>query len=222
VRGNKSILILIPLVCLSAFRWDSAPQKVREGNRLFEKKEYGEALARYRDAQGSRPNAPEIPFNMGDSFYRQKEYKEAIASHERAIALASGALSAKTHYNIGNSLYREGDLEKALESYKKAIDMDPDDLDTKYNIELIQRQMKEQESKSEQKEEEKSQGSAQQKTEDKNQKENENTPTPTPNEISKKDAERLLSALQSQEKSLSSPKKEVGKRNTESPVEKDW
>ena len=244
MKGNRSILVLVAFVSLSGFRFDTAPQKVREGNRLFEKKEYEEALTRYRDAQASRPDAPEIPFNMGNSFYCRKDYKEAIASHQRSLEFSS-ALAPKAHYNIGNSLYREDDLKGALESYKKAIDLDPNDLDTKYNIELIQRKLKEQkqtpqsqqsqsqeEQQPQQKEEEKSSGNEQdkqnkedqdqekqnQKGEDAQQK----SPSPSPSEISKKDAERLLNALQSGEKPLSRIQKAQAPRTPESPVEKDW
>ena len=242
MKGNKGLLILGAFVCLSAFRWDDAPAKVREGNRLFEKKEYEEALNRYRDAQASRPNAAEIPFDMGNSLYRQKDYKEAAALHRRSLELASGgALAAKAHYNIGNSLYREGDLKGALEVYKKAIDLDPNDLDTKYNIEVIQRQLKEKqtpqskqsqsqkEQQPQQKEEEKSSGSEQnkenQEQEKQSQKEKEaeqKSPSQAPSEISKKDAERLLNALQGGEKSLSKVQQEKTRRAPEPPVEKDW
>lgn len=221
----NNVLIWVSLFFLSGFIGDPAVQKVREGNRLFEKKEYGEALNRYKTAQTKRPDAPEIPFNIGNSFYRQRSFEEAIASHKRTLELDKGPLQSKAQYNIGNSLYRKGDLKGSLEAYKKAVDLDPNDLDTKYNIEFLQKKLKEEKEKQKPKPQ---QSSSQQKKEEpqpeeqkKEEQSSGNEQKETPKEISKKDAERILGALQSEEKSLSSPKKE-GSRRPESDVEKDW
>lgn len=212
----NNLLIWAVAFFLSGFIGNHAAGKVGEGNRLFEKSEYGEALKKYTEAQEARPNAPEIPFNMGNSFYRQKQYKEAIGSHQRALELSKGTLDSRAHYNIGNSFYREGDPKGALESYKRAVDLNPSDFDTKYNIEFIQKKLKEEsggtsqkkESKGKEKEKETAPQSSQGKEEE-----------PKPREISKEDAERLLNALQSEEKPLNQM---PGESRREEEVEKDW
>jgi len=199
---------MIGSLFLCGFIWNSAPQKVEEGNRLFEKKDYEGALRKYGEAEKSNPKAPEVFFNMGNSFYRQNRFDEAIRSHSRSAELGPDVLKAKAHYNIGNSLYRKGDSKGALEAYKKAVDLDPSDSDTKYNIEFIQK---------------KQEGSASQQKSESQQEE----PKPTQQqekeekEFSKKDAERLLGALQSEEKSLPKEKEKMQRRKEE-PVEKDW
>ncbi|MBI4436030.1 MAG: tetratricopeptide repeat protein [Candidatus Omnitrophica bacterium] len=206
MNANKRFFWVIASLVLSGFIFNAAPQKVEEGNRYFEKGDYEKALDRYGKAQTARPNAPEIPFNMGNSFYREKRFDEAIQSHNRSIELGPDALKAKAHYNIGNSLYRKGDVQGALEAYKKAVDLDPSDVDTKYNIEFIQREQEASSQKSQSEQEEKPQPTQEEKKE---------------TELSKKDAERLLGALQSEEKSLPKEKEKM-QRHQEEPVLKDW
>ena len=218
MSANKRFFLIVGSLFLSGFIWNAAPQKVEEGNRLFEKKDYEGALRKYGEAQEKNPLAPEVPFNMGNSFYRQNRFEEAIRSHSHSIELGSDALKAKAHYNIGNSLYRKGDSQGALEAYKKAIDLDPNDIDTKYNIEFIQRKQEEssQSQKSQSQQEEKPKPTEEQKGEaggegkEKEQK-----------QISKKDAERLLGSLQTEEKSLPKEKQKI-RRSQEEPPLKDW
>ncbi len=229
-------------VLLSAFRWQSAPKRVEEGNRLFEKGEYEKALSRYYEAESKRPDAPEIPFNIGNSFYKQKRYPEAMDAHRRSAELGSDALKAKAYYNIGNSLYREGNLEASLEAFKKAVDLDSGDIDTKYNIEVILRKRQDEnrpkpqssasQSKPQEEPEQKDQKEDSSKDEKDQKEEEKQKPEPKDdkegsseskqNDISRQDAERLLGGLQAEERPLSASQEGKQKPHREPPVEKDW
>ena len=146
LRGPRGLLVLTLCVLLCGFAWGSVAQKVEEGNRLFKEGRYEEALNRYGEAHSQHPDSPEVLFNMGDGFYRQRKYNEAIEAHVQSLSRQGEglpSLQAKAHYNIGDSLFRQDKLEEALEAYKRAIDLEPGDVDTKYNIEFIQRQLKE-------------------------------------------------------------------------------
>ena len=147
----RFFLLMILIGFLSGFTW-GVSRKVEEGNRLWKEGNYEEALRHYSEAQMERPQAPEIPYNMGNSFYRQKRYKEALEAHTKSMQLDGGPLREKIVYNMGNSLVRQENLQEALSAYKKALDADPSDVDAKYNIEFIQRKLKEkQEQKQKQK-----------------------------------------------------------------------
>ena len=45
--------------------------------------------------------------------------------------------------NIGNAYYRRGVPETALEFYKRSMDLDPKDMDAKFNYEFVQNRVKE-------------------------------------------------------------------------------
>ncbi|MCM8776256.1 MAG: tetratricopeptide repeat protein [Candidatus Omnitrophica bacterium] len=118
-------------------------QKLQEGNRLYHEGKLEEALTRYNDAQLSDPARPEILFNMGNIFYRQKKYQEAIDSYTKAMEKGGRELEGKAFYNIGNARFQRGQFREALDAYKQALDRNPDDLDTKYNLEYTERKIKE-------------------------------------------------------------------------------
>jgi len=118
-------------------------KKVRKGNKLFKQGKYDDAIAKYTDAQVDLPESAELYFNIGDGLYKQRKFKEAEQMFEKALPGADTSLEAKIYYNIGNCKYKQGQLRDALEYYKKALELNPDDKDAKYNIEFVERKLRE-------------------------------------------------------------------------------
>jgi len=147
-------IIAISLILVLSWAWSSAfaqsrlSKKITEGNKLYTNGEYDKALTEYNDAQIEAPTSPEIYFNMGNVFFRQGKYKEAIDSYQKSMEKGDINVEAKAMYNVGNALFQQGQLPKALEYYKQALERNPDDVDTKYNIEYTERMIKEMLSKS--------------------------------------------------------------------------
>ena len=143
--GLKIILCLIAVLFLvwnPAFAQRTLSAKLAEGNKLYADGQYDKALTKYNDAQIEAPASPEIFFNMGNVFFRQGKYKEAIDSYRKSMEKGTVDIEAKAMYNIGNALFRQGRLREALQYYKQALERDPDDIDTKYNIEYTERMIK--------------------------------------------------------------------------------
>lgn len=143
-RNPNNLYLLICIIC--TFNLSFGPAivgKVKEGNRLYEKENYDEALKKYTDAQIDNPEAPELYFNIADILYKQRKYSEAEQMLEKAIPKADPQLEARIYYNIGNCKYRQGQLRESLDYYKKALDLNPQDEDAKYNIEFVERKIKE-------------------------------------------------------------------------------
>ncbi|MEQ1484179.1 VWA domain-containing protein [Methyloglobulus sp.] len=63
--------------------------------------------------------------------------------------------SANSLYNQGNALAQSGQLQEALDAYKKALKLNPDDNDTLYNKDLVEKELEKQ--KQEQKQDQKQQ-----------------------------------------------------------------
>ncbi|MCP4649714.1 MAG: tetratricopeptide repeat protein [PVC group bacterium] len=124
--------------------------KIKAGNQAYEEGRYDDALVTYNDAQIESPTSPEVFFNMGTVFYRQKKYQEAIDVFQKSMEKGDADIEAKALYNIGNSLFAQGQLREALEMYKHALERNPEDGDTKYNIEYTERKIKEMLSESKQ------------------------------------------------------------------------
>ncbi len=124
-------------------------KKIAQGNKLFDDGNFDEALTKYNDAQIENPASPEIFFNMGTVYYRQKKYKEAIDAFRKSMEKGDVDIEAGALYNTGNSLFQQGQLKEALQYYKQSLERNPDDRDTKYNIEYTEKLIKEMLSKAE-------------------------------------------------------------------------
>jgi len=65
--------------------------------------------------------APGEHLNMGDAFFRQEKFPEAIACYDRAIKLNPNVATA--YQNLGEALKKQGKLEEATAYYRKAIEL---------------------------------------------------------------------------------------------------
>ncbi len=154
------MILRIIVIFLVLFNLAFAPavvSKIREGNKLFTEQKYDEALSKYTDAQIERPESPELFFNIADTLYQQRKYADAEQMLVKAIPHAEPQLEAKIYYNIGNCKYRQGQLRESLDYYKQALELNPDDEDAKYNIEFVERKIKEMLSQAQKRQEEQQQ-----------------------------------------------------------------
>ncbi|MCK4747177.1 MAG: tetratricopeptide repeat protein, partial [Bacteroidales bacterium] len=126
---------------------------------------------------------------------------------------------AHVWHNIGNSLLESQQFAQSIEAYKNSLRLNPGDQDTKYNLAYAKKKLQEQE---QQQQEQQNQEQDQEKQEqDQDQQQQEQQP-PRPQEISKEDAERMLNAIQQQEKDV---KEKVDKKKAavaKVKTDKDW
>src|SRR3972149_2947095 len=136
---------------------DPLADKIREGNMLYNKGKYDEALERYVTAQVDSQGMPELDFNIANVQYKRDKYDEALQLFEKGIKSENPEMRVKACFNLGNTLYRQNKMKEALDCYKKVIDYveeienkDTKNLETlkndaRYNHEFIEKKMKEQE-----------------------------------------------------------------------------
>lgn len=112
-----------------------------KGNKNYAEKKYQSALEEYRKAQVKKPDDPTIRYNLATTLYQTDNYQEAGKELEKSIAEAKDPdLKAKALYNYGNTQYRLGNFDKSIEAYEKALEINPKDVDAKYNLEFLQKQ----------------------------------------------------------------------------------
>jgi len=135
---NLVVLLFVYMICSAFLKTSSSLTKA--GNDHFSEKRYESALEKYREAQIKDPDQPEIQYNLGTSLYELDQFQESEERFKQAVESLTGKeQKAKAWYNYGNAQYRLGDFEMAIESYKNALDLNPDDKDAKYNLEVIQK-----------------------------------------------------------------------------------
>ncbi|MEY4095995.1 MAG: hypothetical protein RLZZ53_3194 [Acidobacteriota bacterium] len=70
--------------------------------------------------------------NLGTAFGERGRYDEAIAHHEKAIALKADY--APAYNNLGATLRAAGRLDEAVAQYRKALELKPDFASASYNL----------------------------------------------------------------------------------------
>jgi len=216
-------------------------RKNNNANKLFYKEEYKNALDLYDELdiklekEGEFINTT-VKYNRANTVLKLNNFEEAIDYYNKARSTAKDKTRiSHIYYNMGNTLYRAGKLEEAINYYIKTLDIDPNDKDAKFNIELIKKKLEkhrkeEKEKKENDKEKkEKDKGKKDKKEEErdkKQQKEEKKEEREKPQkekkkqEISKEDALRILKALEQREKELR--KNEKAKMKGRVGLSKDW
>jgi Ca-activated chloride channel family protein len=117
--------------------------KVKNGINSFSEEKWDEALNQFQDALLDDPSNPLVHFNVGDGYYKNQKFEEALDSFEKTIWTSDVSLQQKAFYNLGNSYYKLDKYQEAIDAYKKALELDPNDEDAKHNLELVRAKLKE-------------------------------------------------------------------------------
>jgi Ca-activated chloride channel homolog len=204
---------------MSSLAQASASSKNEEGNRLYQEKKYAEALKRYTEAQLEAPDSPQLHYNLGNVFFRQGEVDKAREEYRRALAAADRSLDPRAVYNLGNTFFNQQQYQEAVQAYQRALKLAPKDMDSKRNLELALLRMKQKDqpqsgkdSKQDQQKQPKDEpkptpsGSEQnkdkqdQQAQSKEDQQKKDQERQSKGALTKEEAERILSALQEDEK----------------------
>ncbi|MBC7381584.1 MAG: tetratricopeptide repeat protein [Bacteroidia bacterium] len=208
----------------------------RNGNKLYNDKAYSEAELKYKEALQKNANLKQAGYNLGNALYRQKKYDEAIKQYTDITASKELLKSEKAQawHNLGNAYLEQKKYEESIKAYKNALKLNPADEDTRYNLAYAQAKLKkEQEEEKKQKQRGKEKGKEKEqkekqkgKEEDKQempgdeQKDKEKQSQPQRQKISKEDAEKILKALNNDEKELQKNIKKGDAKRVN--IEKNW
>lgn len=214
------ILLMFPVV-LHAQKGIS---EMKAGNDAYNKGDYKNAEILYRKAiEAKGGNFNSALFNLGDAFYKQKNYDDAAKIYQNIIdSDAPAAMKASSYHNLGNCYLQQKKYQESIDSYKRSMKLQPNDKDTKYNLEYAKKKLIQQQQQQQNQNQDKQQQQQQQQKQDQN-KDQDKQPQqnqPKPNEISKEDAERMLNALKNKEKNLVKENKNTNNQNSQ--IEKDW
>lgn len=178
---------------------------MRQGNGLFARRRYDEALARYQQAQVLEPDATKIHYNLGNTLYRLGRYDEALAELSLSLAAKRAGARANTLYNTGNVLFKSGKLDPAIGAYIQALVQNPHDKQAKQNLEFCLLKKEEQQRDSSGQNQQQQQQQQQQRQPEQG--------------MGKEQAERLVQAVEDKERDQQRRQQQRGGRRK---VERDW
>ncbi|MCK5688810.1 tetratricopeptide repeat protein, partial [Myxococcota bacterium] len=145
MRTLFNIFLLSGAVLLATPAYAEEAKEQTDPWQAFASGEYEKALEGFAREQVRSPSDPNIAFNMGSTLYKLKDYEKAAQAFTMAALHGDKELRSQAFYNLGNTAYQQGRLPESVELYKKTLEMNPDDQDAKYNIEYVQKEMKERE-----------------------------------------------------------------------------
>jgi tetratricopeptide (TPR) repeat protein len=132
----KYLILLICLGALPALRGQSPHSALREGDRHYDKKEFGKAEEAYRQADKDATGL----YNLGNSIYRQGKYPDAARLYkESADALSHPEEKADALHNLGNAHIQQRRYKDAVAAYTQSLRLRPGDPDTKVNLQLAKK-----------------------------------------------------------------------------------
>ncbi len=204
---------------------------LRSGNKLFGDSLFVKAEVDYRKALEKNPQSADAMYNLGNALMMQQKAKEAMEQFEAASKVEKNKDKlSHIYHNMGVILQSSKQLPQCIEAYKEALRNNPHDDETRYNLALAQKQLKDQQQQQQQNQQnqDKEQQKQEQKQEDKQQdkdrqeqNQQQNQQQQNQNQMSKENAEQLLNAVMQDEKDVQDKvKKQLQMQGRK--LEKDW
>ena len=241
--------IIYSILMIFTFTGIIFPQSTRslvnDGVELYHKGKINDAEVNFKKGLTNSPKNLEANFNLGDAFYKNQRYDEAIDAFQKSLMLSNDKkFKSKIYHNIGNSYLKQKKFDESIEAYKNALKLNPNDEQTKYNLSYALQQKKDNKNNKNKdknkndkdkndpnKDKNKNDKDKNNHNKDKNNPQNKDKNDPQKNQkqnpakdkqnkISKEQAKQILQALMNNEKELQ--KKLRKKKGKVVKPEKDW
>jgi len=148
-RGKKTAVLFIAALFFNTDANSNIVDffNIKKAKEAYEKGDYRRAGYYFEKVAESKESSQSY-YDLGNSYYKQKEYKKAIEAYEM-IKSDDKELNFKRYYNEGNAYFKSRDIENAIKMYEKAKEYGTDD-DLEYNLKLakkLKKQKRQQEEK---------------------------------------------------------------------------
>jgi tetratricopeptide (TPR) repeat protein len=233
---RSACLLAFLSLASGAFAQKNERDYLRSGNRLYRDSLFVKAEVDYRKALDLNPKSSVAMYNLGNALLMQQKGDEAMKQYEAAASVETDKQRlAQIYHNEGVLLQAAKQYPACIEAYKKSLRNNPADDETRYNLALAQKLLKDQQNQQnqnqdqqdqqkqdqqDQKDQDKQKEQQNQDKKDQNQNQNQQ-PQQQKDELSKENANQMLRAAMRDEKEVQDKvKKQLqvsGKK-----LDKDW
>lgn len=236
---SKYILSVVFLLLAAGVSAQKAERDyIRKGNRLFNDSVFVDAEINYRKALDVNPKSTVSMYNLGNTLSQQQKFQDAMEQYVSASNIEKDKMKlAQIYHNMGVLFQAGKDYAKAVEAYKMSLRNNPADHETRYNLALAQKMLKDQQQN--QQNQDQNQDKDQQQNQDQKQDQNKDKqndqkqdekkdqqqppkPEKQDNKMSKENAEQLLNSVMQDEKDVQDKVKKQQKVLQGGRLEKDW
>ena len=225
---KKTATLLLLLITVGA-QAQSDRDYIRQGNKQFRAGKYAEAEVDYRKAIEKNGKNSQAAYNLGNALLAQKKDSAAIEQFQTAAKLEGNPRRRSfVYHNIGVICQGHQMYGEAIEAYKEALRNNPNDDETRYNLELCKRQQKQQQqnqqnqqNQNKDKKDDKDKNKDQDQQDQQKQKEQQKQQQDKP-QMSKENAEQLLNAAMQEEKNTQQRIKKAQHQKQTRKLDKNW
>ena len=231
-KPKAALILLLCIFSATATFAQNDRAYIRKGNRDFRSGKFDKAETNYHKSLEKNDANPQAIYNLGNALLYQNKDSLAMIQYNKALQIETDkSRQAQIYHNIGVICQRQKDFGQAIEAYKQSLRRNPSDDETRYNLVLCQKQLKDdknQQNKNNQdknnkdkdKDKNKDQNKDKNQQNKQNQDEQQQKEQPKKQELSKENAEQLLNAAMQQEKATQDKMKAV--RGTNRRLQKNW
>ena len=202
---------------------------IRLGNRLFHQQKFEQAEVEYRKAVGKNSANPQAHYNLGCALFAQKKDSAAVKQYEIAGRLEkTSRRKAMVFHNLGVVCQQHQLYQQAITAYEESLRNNPNDNETRYNLALCKKLLKNQprqnQNKNKQdKNKQNNKKNNRQTQNNKNQdKQNPNNQPQPKEQMSKDNAEQLLNAAMQEEQATQQRLKDAIRQPQRRKLQKNW
>lgn len=236
-KSKYILFILFVILAAGASAQKIERDYIRKGNRLFNDSVFVDAEVNYRKALEVNPKSTVSMYNLGNTLSQQQKFKDAMEQYVAAGKIEKDKMKlAHIYHNMGVLFQAGKDYAQAVEAYKMSLRNNPKDGETRYNLALAQKMLKDQQQNQQnqdqnqdQNKDEQEKKQDQQKDQNKQndqKKDDQQQQPPKPekkdNEMSKENAEQLLNSVMQDEKDTQDKVKKQQQVIQGGCLEKDW
>lgn len=196
-------VVWLALVGVQTVMAQSDRNFIRSGNRLYRQQNYAKAEIEYRKALARNPRNPQAMYNLGCALLMQQKDSAAVVQFQNAGKAETARMrKAMVYHNIGVACQKHQLFAEAIQAYEESLRNNPSDNETRYNLVLCKRQLKNQKKDNKNKQQQKKQQKDKQQNKQKNQNKDQQKQQPKPDneKMSKDNAEQLLNYAEQEEK----------------------
>lgn len=228
---KRYIMLMLAMISIASHAQKTEREYLRSGNKQYNDSLYVDAEINYRKALDVNPESADAMYDLGNTLLMQEKGKEAIEQYENSARLEKDKSKlAEIYHNMGVILQMSKQYAECIEAYKESLRNNPHDDETRYNLALAQKMLKDQQQQQQNQDQNQQQKQEQQKDDQQqnkdqqdqqNKQQQQNQQQQNQDQISKENAEQLLNAVMQDEKNVQDKvKKQIQLRGKK--LEKDW
>lgn len=143
--GKTSILLLLLIVNSGLAFAQNDRTFIRQGNKLYRSQKWAQAETQYRKAISKNAKNTQALYNLGCALMMQQKDSMAMVQYQQAAQEETNVLRrSKSYHNMGVIMQNHSEYAKAIECYKMALRCNPQDNETRYNLALCKKLLKNQ------------------------------------------------------------------------------